>query len=326
MKQIWVVVLICLSIHIGGVNSQPAQNPYIELEKLTVISQPAISDYYSLTSRMGGEEGQVVVRVLINEGGSVDRVDLMSSSKYSSLDSAAIELSKKYQFKPFLISGNPSKVNSYLLIKFSAPDPSPSPLVRVETITSDNCKLIEYQTTANVDYKANMSAVWSGKCVNGLLSGEGVLTLTMKDGGKQIFKGEMLNGMLHGSITTSDKRVNGTQSWIEGIASNGILVSAKSETFFNGKLLLTYDGEFKDGRRTGAGRLTRSNGQIEEGTFYNGKLNGKGKITYKDGETLESDSFKSGSIEGGAILKKPSGQKYKIEYKNGKKISEVPVN
>ena len=325
MKQIWVVALLCLSIYMGNVNAQPAQSPYVELGKLTVISKPAISDYYPLTSKIGGEEGQVAVRVLINEGGSIDRADLISSSKYSSLDSAAIELIKKYQFKPFLISGNPSKVNSHLLVKFTAPDSPPSSLVRVETITSDNCKLIEYQTAANVEYKVNMNAVWSGKCVNGLLSGEGVLTLTMKDGGKQIFKGEMVNGILQGSISASDKRVNGISGWIEGVASNGILVSAKSETFFNGKLLLTYDGEFKDGRRTGAGRLTRSNGQTEEGTFYNGKLNGKGKITYKDGEILESDSFKSGSIEGSAILIKPNGQKYKLVYKEGIKQSETAI-
>ena len=170
-----------------------------------------------------------------------------------------------------------------------------------------------------------MTAVWDGGCVNGLISGEGILTLTMKDGGKQIYRGQMIDGSIHGPATFSDKRVNGFQVWIEAIFTNGALVSGRAEAFFKGKLLQTYDGEYTDGGRTGNGLLTRSNGQIEAGNFLNGKLNGKGKITYKNGEILESDSFKSGSIEGSAILIKPNGQKYKLVYKEGIKQSETAI-
>jgi TonB family protein len=59
------------------------------------------------------------VRLLINESGEVYEVALLQSSTFQRLDRAAIEIGRRYRFKPFLVNGAPVKISTNLLIKFN---------------------------------------------------------------------------------------------------------------------------------------------------------------------------------------------------------------
>jgi TonB family protein len=328
IKLILSIALFCCNYSLAQDKHNYAQSEqYIDLKKLIVISTPNGEEFYPLTSKIGGEEGYSAVGLTIDENGRVEKTTILFSSNYPALDSAALEIGKKYQFEPYVIDGNPKKISTKILVKFHLPYLSKSnPLVHVETITTNGCKLIEYQSLSSVHYKKNMIANWDGKCLNGLVSGIGTLTLTMKDGGTQVMRGNMVDGLSNGYFEYSDNRVNGSTALIKGIAYKGILLKGKLEIFFNGNLLQTYDGDFKDGDRTGKAILTRSNGQVEEGEFLNGKLHGIGKITYRNRVIIQSEIFIHGVISENATLIEANGKKYNLTYLDGILISKKPVN
>lgn len=49
-----------------------------------------------------------------------------------------------------------------------------------------------------------------------------------------------------------------------------------------------YEGEYKDGKKDGIGKLVDSTG-VYEGEFKDNKKHGTGKMTYKDGGTYEGE-------------------------------------
>jgi len=60
---------------------------------------------YPPESRRSGEQGLVVLRVLINEIGNVARIDIERSSGHSRLDDAACAAVKRARFRPYLENG-----------------------------------------------------------------------------------------------------------------------------------------------------------------------------------------------------------------------------
>jgi protein TonB len=60
---------------------------------------------YPPESRRSGEEGLVVLRVLINEIGSVARIDIERSSGHTRLDDAACQAVKRARFRPYVENG-----------------------------------------------------------------------------------------------------------------------------------------------------------------------------------------------------------------------------
>lgn len=74
---------------------------------------------YPPVSRRSGEQGRVLLRVLVSEDGLAESVQLDSSSGYEKLDRAAIEAVKKWSFIPAKRSNQP--VSAYVLVpvKFS---------------------------------------------------------------------------------------------------------------------------------------------------------------------------------------------------------------
>jgi protein TonB len=74
---------------------------------------------YPPVSRRFGEQGRVLLRVLVSENGLAQSVQLDSSSGYEKLDRAAIEAVKKWSFIPAKRSNQP--VSAYVLVpvKFS---------------------------------------------------------------------------------------------------------------------------------------------------------------------------------------------------------------
>jgi hypothetical protein len=81
-----------------------------------------------------------------------------------------------------------------------------------------------------------------------------------------------------------------------------------------------YEGEWKDFKYHGHGRITFSNGEYV-GEFKNGKRDGKGKITLSDGEVYEG-SWKDDKKHGIGILTTATGKKYEGQWREDKYIED----
>jgi len=55
---------------------------------------------YPALSRRNGEQGRVLLRVLVTPGGSADKVELHTSSRWQRLDQVALETVKRWRFVP----------------------------------------------------------------------------------------------------------------------------------------------------------------------------------------------------------------------------------
>ncbi|MDB5794946.1 MAG: TonB family protein [Noviherbaspirillum sp.] len=66
--------------------------------------QPPRPDYPP-ASRRSGEEGRAVLRVLVNEHGRPQRIEVQKSSGYERLDEAARQAASRAVFKPFMEDG-----------------------------------------------------------------------------------------------------------------------------------------------------------------------------------------------------------------------------
>jgi protein TonB len=60
---------------------------------------------YPPAARRGGEEGKAILRVLVNERGRPERVEVQKSSGYPRLDEAARQAAARAVFKPFMEDG-----------------------------------------------------------------------------------------------------------------------------------------------------------------------------------------------------------------------------
>jgi periplasmic protein TonB len=99
-----------------GTSGTPIQT---DIGKLVVVYQPDADPYYPSFSKRAGEQGEVVVRLIIDETGVVEEVALLRSSGFPRLDRAASEIGKRYRFKPYSVNGNPARISTNLLIKFN---------------------------------------------------------------------------------------------------------------------------------------------------------------------------------------------------------------
>ncbi|CAM3831034.1 TonB family protein [Polynucleobacter arcticus] len=100
----------------SGASGTPIQT---DIGKLVVVYQPDADAYYPSFSKRSGEQGEVVVRLIIDESGSVEDVALLRPSSFPRLDRAATEIGRRYRFKPFLVNGSPARISTNLLIKFN---------------------------------------------------------------------------------------------------------------------------------------------------------------------------------------------------------------
>ena len=100
----------------GGASGTPIQT---DIGKLVVVYQPDADAYYPSFSKRSGEQGSVVVRLIIAENGEVEDVALLQSSSFPRLDRAATDIGRRYRFKPFLVNGTPQRISTNLLIKFN---------------------------------------------------------------------------------------------------------------------------------------------------------------------------------------------------------------
>ncbi|PXX43848.1 energy transducer TonB [Undibacterium pigrum] len=80
--------------------------------------RPPQADYPSMSKRMG-EEGKVTLRVLVNEKGVAEKVDIQKSSGSNRLDEAAKLAILRALFKPYLEDGKALTVIATATISFS---------------------------------------------------------------------------------------------------------------------------------------------------------------------------------------------------------------
>jgi len=100
----------------SGASGTPIQT---DIGKLVVVYQPDADAYYPSFSKRSGEQGEVVVRLIIDQAGNVEDVALLRSSNYPRLDRAAMEIGQRYRFKPFVVNGSANRISTNLLIKFN---------------------------------------------------------------------------------------------------------------------------------------------------------------------------------------------------------------
>jgi periplasmic protein TonB len=100
----------------GGISGTPIQT---DIGKLEVLYQPDADAYYPSFSKRSGEQGTVIVRLIIDQTGTVEDIALLQSSSFPRLDRAASEIGRRYRFKPFLVNGSPQRISTNLLIKFN---------------------------------------------------------------------------------------------------------------------------------------------------------------------------------------------------------------
>jgi protein TonB len=74
--------------------------------------------YPPISKRMG-EEGRIVLQVLVNEKGLPEKIEIMSSSGFARLDEAAKKAMSKALFKPFQKNGQASAMLATASISFS---------------------------------------------------------------------------------------------------------------------------------------------------------------------------------------------------------------
>jgi protein TonB len=73
---------------------------------------------YPARSRKAGEQGTVLVRVLIDVAGRPSQVSLQSSSGHPALDESAVSAVRAAQFRPYSEGGMPQAVWVHVPINF----------------------------------------------------------------------------------------------------------------------------------------------------------------------------------------------------------------
>lgn len=77
---------------------------------------------YPEESKRYGEDGTVILKVLIRKDGRADQVLIQQSSGYERLDLSAVQAIKKWIFSPAIKDGNPIDEWYQIPIKFVLPD------------------------------------------------------------------------------------------------------------------------------------------------------------------------------------------------------------
>ena len=78
----------------------------------------AIRPEYPRLSRLRGEQGDVIVEIVVNERGTVDEVTVVASSGYAELDAAAVKAAKAAKFNPAKADGAAVRSTARLTLNF----------------------------------------------------------------------------------------------------------------------------------------------------------------------------------------------------------------
>ncbi len=95
----------------------PAERAPVSVSGVEYLAPPKPD--YPLASKRLGEQGKVMLRLLIDEKGHAERIEVQQSSGYSRLDEAARAAVLRAAFKPHLEDGRPVPVYVTVPISFS---------------------------------------------------------------------------------------------------------------------------------------------------------------------------------------------------------------
>ena len=76
-----------------------------------------------------------------------------------------------------------------------------------------------------------------------------------------------------------------------------------------------YEGNFKDGLRSGLGKLSAPNGDVYDGMWENDQFHGQGTYVWSDGSKYTGE-WKNGVQDGYGIFFYPNGDKYNGYFQN----------
>lgn len=85
-------------------------DPMVLSTELSLICPELTAPLYPRASRQLGEYGDVVLRLEVNEAGTVESAEIVNSSGYKRLDEAAIEATKTWRCNPPYQNGRPVSV------------------------------------------------------------------------------------------------------------------------------------------------------------------------------------------------------------------------
>ena len=137
---------------------------------------------------------------------------------------------------------------------------------------------------------------YDGDWKNGMYNGKG--TLTWLNGQK--YEGDFVNNEYHG---------NGSLVYATGKTYVGYFINSKYSgkgTFTISKMnartkkeeiIEQYEGEWKEGKKCGQGKMQYPNGDLYEGEWKNNKRNGKGSITYNSTGKKENGEWKDDEFQ-----------------------------
>jgi hypothetical protein len=144
---------------------------------------------------------------------------------------------------------------------------------------------------------------YTGPFKNGQFQGHGRLELA----GGAVYEGEFTNGAITGA---------GTLHYANGDRYTGVLKYGRA----HGRGVLEargghYEGEFRDDRYHGTGKLADKEGNIYTGTFEDGLFHGRGVYATTDGRTYNGE-FVAGNFTGAGIYTDKGGTHYEGGFKN----------
>jgi TonB family protein len=108
------------AITVAAVESAPRPQPEAAPHVVTDVEYlQAPAPKFPSESKRFGEEGLVVLRVLIDESGRAARIDIEHSSGYARLDAAARAAVERALFQPYVENGVPRKALAMVPIEFT---------------------------------------------------------------------------------------------------------------------------------------------------------------------------------------------------------------
>ncbi len=102
-----------------SVKAAPATQEVIEPPKFGVAYLNNPAPEYPKMARRSGQEGRVILKVLVAENGKPEKVVLATSSGYEALDQAAIEAVKQWSFIPAKRNNQAMSASVLVPVKFS---------------------------------------------------------------------------------------------------------------------------------------------------------------------------------------------------------------
>ncbi len=88
----------------------------------SILSAPAVEDFYPPTSVQLNEEGKVKVKLCYDTKGKVTESSLAETSGKKRLEDAAVRMGRQYRFKPGTVDGKPIPDCVVLPVSFSLKD------------------------------------------------------------------------------------------------------------------------------------------------------------------------------------------------------------